>query len=62
MPWHRPDKHSVPTDPNNIAKAISKDLPNVPVFGQNQNYHYSLFTGNYSPWPGDSTTVYINGK
>ncbi len=52
----------LPTDPDNIAKAVSKALPTVPVTGQNQNLRHLPFTDVTVPIPFYSTTTtYING-
>jgi hypothetical protein len=52
----------VPTDPSNIAKAISKALPNTPVTGQNQKLKYIPWTDVTVPIPFyNSTTTYLNG-
>ena len=50
-----------PGDPNNIASVISKELPNVPVTGQNQPYHYIPIVHVHVPQPYDGTTTYVNG-
>ncbi|MGP8239316.1 MAG: RHS repeat-associated core domain-containing protein, partial [Limisphaerales bacterium] len=56
-------KSGVPTDPNNIAKAISKDLPGISVTGQNQNLNYIPWTYITVPIPFyNTTTTYLNGQ
>jgi len=56
-------KTGVLSDPNNVARALSKALPGTPVTGQNQNVPYIPFTDVTVPIPGhNTTTTYINGK
>jgi RHS repeat-associated protein len=55
-------KNGNPSDPNNIAKSISKELPTVPVTGQNQNLRFIPWTDVTLPIPFlNTTTTYLNG-
>jgi RHS repeat-associated protein len=53
-------KSGVPSDPNNIAKAISQDLPGVSVTGQNENLNYIPFTDFTVPFYFEGNILYID--